>query len=102
MIDTDPKKKRLLKYKNITNIFINSEWYKDNPFILASQAKQVFYIADPLNGPNSLVVQDFTHRQLWDIPETETTSEEIVQDGVDFLQDNYSSNFVLTIDLGKL
>ena len=50
--DTDPKKKRLHTYKNITSIFINSEWYKDNPFIPDSQAKQVFYIADPLNGPN--------------------------------------------------
>ena len=31
--DTNPKKKRLLTYKNITSIFINSEWYKDDPFI---------------------------------------------------------------------
>ena len=84
------------------SIFIYSEWYKDDPFILASHAKQVFYIADPLNGPNWSVIQEFTHRHLWDISETETTQEEIVQDRVDFLQDNYSSNFVLTIDLGDL
>ena len=50
--DTDPKKKRLLTYKNITSIFINSEWYKDDPFILASQSKQVFYITEPFNRPN--------------------------------------------------
>ena len=37
--DTDPKKKRLLTYKNITSIFIKSEWYKNDPFILTSQAK---------------------------------------------------------------
>ena len=34
--DTDQKKKIPLTYMNITSIFINSEWYKDNPSILAS------------------------------------------------------------------
>ena len=100
--DTDPKKKRLLTYKNITSIFINSEWYKDDPFILASQAKQVFYIVDPLNGPNQSVVQEFTHRRLCDILKTETTQEEIVQDRVDFLYNNDSSCFLLIVDLGEL
>ena len=37
--DTNPKKKTLLTYKNIARIFINSEWSKDDPFILSSQAK---------------------------------------------------------------
>ena len=41
---------------------------------------------------------------LWDIPETETetTQDESIQHGVDFLQDDNSSKFVLTDDLGEL
>ena len=37
---------------NITNINITSEAYKDDQFILASQAKQVFYVKDLSSGPN--------------------------------------------------
>ena len=98
--DTYPRKKRLLTYKNIISIFINSEWYKDDPFILASQAKQMFYIADPFNGPNWLVVQEFSHRHFWDILQTKTTQDESVQHRVDFLQDDNFSRFMLTVDLG--
>ena len=41
--------------------------YKDDQFILASQAKQVFYVADPSRGPNWRVVQHVKHRSIWDI-----------------------------------
>ena len=38
--------KRMITENNITSIDINGEAYKDDQFILASQAKQVFYVAD--------------------------------------------------------
>ena len=101
--DTDPRKKRVLKDKNITSVFTNAEWYKDDPFILASQAQQVFYISDPLNGPNWSVVHTFTHRHVWDIPDaTDTVEDQNTTSGIDFFQENNSSNFVLTVDLGEL
>ena len=62
----------------------------------------MFYIADPFNGPNWAIIQEFTHRHLWDILEIETTHDENTQDRVNFLQDDNSSNFVLTINLGEL
>jgi len=35
---------------------LNKVWYKDEPFILASQAKQVFYVTDPANVKWSMVL----------------------------------------------
>ena len=42
--------------KKITSIDITAEAYKDDQFILASQAKQVLYVEDPSCGLNFLVV----------------------------------------------
>ena len=49
--DTDSRKKRLKVVNNITSIYVNAEWYKDDPFILSTQAHQVFYTEDLMNGP---------------------------------------------------
>ena len=42
----------MITENKITNIDITGEAYKDDQFILASQAKQVYYVADPSRGPN--------------------------------------------------
>ena len=42
--------------KNITSIDISDEVYKDDQFILASQAKQVFYVKDPSRCSNWRIV----------------------------------------------
>ena len=55
--------------KNITSIDISIETYKDDQFILASQAKHVLYVEDPSHSPNWRVVQDANHRSIWDITE---------------------------------
>ena len=58
----DPTKEKTIKIdNNIISINISSEWFKDNQFILASQAKQVFYVDDLFNGPNWKVVVDVNH-----------------------------------------
>ena len=80
---------------NITSINITSESYKDDQFILVSQAQQVFYVEDPSRGPNWLVVQHVNHRSIWDITEDGMSD-------IDLLQDNSSSNFTLFVDLGNL
>ena len=46
--------------------------YKKDPFILASQAEQVFYMEDTKYGKDWNVVQTFSHRHLYDVPELET------------------------------
>lgn len=97
--DVDPKKKRIKTSQNITSIAINSEWYKDDPFILADQAKQVFYVDDLLNGPNWKIVNELNYRAGWDIADTDDKTD---HEQVPVLQDDISSNFVLTVDLGPL
>ena len=49
--------------------FFKNSRYENEPFILANQAKQVFYVDDLFNGPNWKVVEHFSHRHIWDIPE---------------------------------
>ena len=69
--DTRPRKKRIQHYKNRISVFVKETWYENEPFILASQAEQVFYVDDLFNGPNWKVVEHFRHRHIWDISETD-------------------------------
>ena len=85
----------MITENNITSIDINGEAYKDDQFILASQAKHVFYITDPSHGPNWRVVQHVKHRSIWDITDDGLSD-------IDLLQHNSSSNFTLFVDLGNL
>ncbi|KAL5559557.1 hypothetical protein UlMin_035768 [Ulmus minor] len=87
--------KHMVTENNIASIDINGEAYKDDQFILASQAKQVFYVADPSRGPNWRVVQHVKHRSIWDIKDDGLSD-------IDLLQHNSSSNFTLFVDLGNL
>ena len=94
--NTDPRRKKIIIENNITSINTSGEWYKDDPYILANQAKQVFYLDDLLRGTQWKVVESVNHRQIWDIE----TGEENLE--VDVVQDVSSSNFILTVDLGEL
>ena len=67
--DTNRKKKKIKHDHNFTSIQVSSTWYKNDPFILATQAQQVFYLDDYKNGPNWKVVQKVNHRHMWDVPE---------------------------------
>ncbi|KAL5571521.1 hypothetical protein UlMin_021118 [Ulmus minor] len=64
-------------------------------FILTSQVKHVFYVADLSRGPNWCVVQHVKHRSIWDITDDGLSD-------IDLLQHNSSSNFTLLVDLGNL
>lgn len=94
--NTDPKKKRCVTKNNITSIDISSDWYKTEPYILATQAKQVFYIEDPSYKRNWMVVENVNHRKIWDHPKIDEISE------IDVIHDNSSSNFDLSANLDEL
>ena len=64
------------------SININSFWYKSDPFILATQSTQIFYLQDNDLGNDWRVVQKFEHRGIYDVPE---------KDG-DVHQDDYCSD----------
>ena len=52
-----------------TSIDVRSRWFKDDPFVLPSQVRQVFYVNDTLLGDNWKVVERFRHRGIWDVLE---------------------------------
>ncbi|XP_022148890.1 uncharacterized protein LOC111017452 [Momordica charantia] len=69
--DTNPKKNHVRQNNNFTSINTCHLWYKDDPFILVSQAQQVFYVGDLQLGNGWKVAQKIQHRHLWDVPEVE-------------------------------
>nr|XP_051202323.1 uncharacterized protein LOC127315924 [Lolium perenne] len=52
---------------------VNTEkfWYKNDPFLLTSQATKVFYVPDTKLKGKWQVVQKFHHRHLWSVKENE-------------------------------
>lgn len=90
--ETDKRKKACIQQDEFfLSINITKTWYKDDPYVLANQASQVFYLNDTKLGKNWRVVQEFKHRHLYD-PSME--NEDLENDsviGTDAYQDQVSS-----------
>lgn len=69
--DTHGKKVRMKDDEFFKSINHGSYWYKDDPFILATQATKVFYLEDTKYRENWRIVQKFTHRHLWNVDEND-------------------------------
>lgn len=54
------------------SINITGRWYKDDPFIMATDATQVFFLEDTKLGPCWRVLQEFGHRHIFDVEESHT------------------------------
>ncbi|CAH9069832.1 unnamed protein product, partial [Cuscuta europaea] len=67
--NTDPKGRTMVVNYKLTSVDTSSQWYTEDPFILATQARQVFYLDDKALGKNWMVVQKVNHRCIYDIPE---------------------------------
>lgn len=78
--DTSPAKKGVRVYKNRTSIRTTNTFYEDEPFILASQAEQVFYIDDLYNGSHWKVVEHFQHRHIVEAPTINADVDDLVND----------------------
>jgi hypothetical protein len=53
-------------------INIQGRWYKNDPFIMAIDASQAFFLEDTKLGPCWRVVQEFGHRHIFDVQESDT------------------------------
>ena len=73
--DTNPKKKRLQDDGVLRCINVDNKWYEEDPYVLASQAQQVFYVNDPNLGSSWKVVQNVLHRHIFDVLEETTTND---------------------------
>lgn len=54
-----------------TSVNLSRKWFKDDPFIIAGQAEQVFYLADTKLGGSWHVVQKIKPRNIFDVPEVD-------------------------------
>nr|KAJ0194332.1 hypothetical protein LSAT_V11C800438730 [Lactuca sativa] len=73
--DTDRRKKHVIFEPHFISIDTSRKAYKEDPFVLANQAKQVFYINDPTRASSWKIIESSTHRHLWDIPENKDTQD---------------------------
>lgn len=46
----------------------SNTWYKNDPFILACEASEVFYLNDTKFGGSWKVVQNLTPRNIYEVP----------------------------------
>jgi hypothetical protein len=53
------------------SVNIKSFWYKDDPFILTTQARKIFYLQDTSLGKDWWVMQKFEYRDMYDVNEIE-------------------------------
>ncbi|KAF5450521.1 hypothetical protein F2P56_030861 [Juglans regia] len=73
----DPRRGIRVRDK-LTVVNTARQWYKDEPFVLASQASQVFYLNDPILGGSWQVVHKITSRNVYNIHASRA-----VEDGMD-------------------
>jgi hypothetical protein len=67
--DTNSKNGRMKNDGFFKSINHNVCWYKDDPFILSTQATKLFYLEDTRYGRRWRVVQKFAQRHLWSVAE---------------------------------
>ncbi|KAL9259337.1 hypothetical protein AKJ16_DCAP14964 [Drosera capensis] len=71
--DIDNKKRvGRISDQYFTSINCSKRWYKNDPFVLPEQARQVFYVADTKLGKDWFAVQEFQHRHILDAPDVES------------------------------
>ncbi|KAH6792810.1 hypothetical protein C2S52_003287 [Perilla frutescens var. hirtella] len=72
-----PKKKSMVQEFSRTCIDISKTWYDDDPFILATQAQQVYYLDDIKRGGYWKVVEKVQHRGIYEVMEKEDENDEL-------------------------
>ncbi|KAF5472329.1 hypothetical protein F2P56_009055 [Juglans regia] len=66
--DVGDRKRGVRVDDHMISVNMNRTWYKDEPFVLASQADQCFYIRDLRAKWNWGVVQNYANRNVYNIP----------------------------------
>lgn len=94
--NNDGRIKRCTHRNNITQIMTDRVAFENEPYILATQATQVFYLDFPGKRGNFKVVQDSYHRKIWN-PDII-----VVEDNQDVVHDNTSSHVTLSAELDQL
>ncbi|CAN6719163.1 unnamed protein product [Malus baccata var. baccata] len=79
--DTNPHNRTSVKRDHgLLSVNSTRHWYDEDPYILATMAKQIFYLDDPKAGNGWKVVQKIERRGLYDIPELDHDDNDDVAD----------------------
>jgi hypothetical protein len=76
------------------------KWYQNDPFILCSQANQVFYLPDTDLGGHWRVVQKLGHRNIYDIPEVVQSGDKEIEEAIPNEAYQETESFQLFVDFG--
>ena len=64
--NTDPTRQMsTILDHGLLSVDLNNVWYENEPFILTTMVKQVFYLNDPAMSEGWKVVQVMSHRNIW-------------------------------------
>ena len=74
--DFGNKNTGIKKDGHLITVNVSRRWYMDDPFVLATQAEQVFYVNDIKNGDNWKIVQKTYPRNLYEVPEKEENDDD--------------------------
>ncbi|XP_042962594.1 uncharacterized protein LOC122296863 [Carya illinoinensis] len=88
--DVGDKKRGVRVDDHLTSVNMNRTWYKDEPYVLACQASQCFYIRDIRAKGNWYVVQKYNNRNVYDIPPVQRVLDS--NDGESSDDDAYQEN----------
>ncbi|XP_042972709.1 uncharacterized protein LOC122304500 [Carya illinoinensis] len=75
--DVGDRKRGVRVDDHMISVNMSRTWYKDEPFMLASQADQCFYIRDLRVKGNWGVVQNYTNRNVYNIPSMSRSNADI-------------------------
>ncbi|XP_062093595.1 uncharacterized protein LOC133799612 [Humulus lupulus] len=100
--NTNESDHRIYTEYNITSINVASQWFENEPFVLANQVNSVFYLDDIKRGENWKVVQKVNHRHIWEIPSKpqDSNSDDVgpVTTNREAYQEEFSSDIDITFD----
>ncbi|XP_026393683.1 uncharacterized protein LOC113288780 [Papaver somniferum] len=80
--DLTPRKKNLKTDYDLTCLNVSSTWYQKDPYVIASDARQVFYLDDHKFGADWKVVLKMHHRHIWDFLEMDDDADEEEEEDV--------------------
>lgn len=83
--------------KHAISINVGSRWYKEDPFVLPINVKQVFYVNDTKWGKNWKVVERVQHRHLWDLPRCEVEDTNVYTSHSENPMQQFESDGVLEV-----
>ena len=81
----------------LLSVNTNSSWYDDDPFILATMTKQVFYLDDPKLGPGWKVVNFMFHRNIYTASTLDGSTGQVDEDEVEDDHEAYQEDDISTI-----